>query len=331
MKPPRRELLPRATVRNLLALVSVLMLTLPSNSAWPQATRTIKVVVPFTPGGPSDTLTRVLADQIRRAQGATVVIENRPGASSVIGTEAVSRAVPDGSTVLIVSNSFVINPHLRKLSYDPLTSFEPICYLVRSPQVIVVNGGSPYRTIPDLRNAAQASPGSLTLASFGPASSTHIAFEMFKRAADVDMTFVPYPGMAPAVNALLGEHVTSAWVDYSAVAEQVKAGRLRVVAAAARTRIEALPDAPTLAEAGYADVEVDAGFGLVAPAKTPRDKVSDLAGWFTAALREPEIKARLTTLGLEPVGMCGAEFGALLRKQDEEYGRAIREANIRAE
>jgi tripartite-type tricarboxylate transporter receptor subunit TctC len=331
MKLPRRQFLHLAAVTAILALVSVMLLTLSGHGAWSQTTRTLKVVVPFPPGGPTDTLARVLAEQIRRAQRATVVVENRPGAGSVIGTEAVSRATPDGSTVLIVSNSFVINPHLRKLNYDPLTSFEPICYLVQSPQLIVVNSASPYRTIPDLRNAAHARPGGLTLASFGPASSTHIAFEMLKRAADVDMTFVPYPGMAPAVNALLGEHVTSAWVDYSAVAEQVKAGRLRAVATAARTRIEGLPDVSTIAEAGYADVEVDAGFGLVAPAKTPRETVSDLAGWFTAAMQEPEIKAKLASLGLDPVGMCGTDFGALLRKQYDEYGRAIREANIKAE
>jgi len=194
--------------------------------------------------------------------------------------------------------------------------------------VIAVNSASPYRTLSDLLGAARVKPGDLTLASFGPATSSQIWFEMLKRRANVDMTFVPYPGMAPAVNALLGEHVTSAWVDY---AEQVAAGKLRALATPARTRIEALPDVPTVAESGYKDYEVDVWFGLVAPAKTPKKAVSELAGWFMAALWVPEIKVKLAMLGLYPVGICGADFSTFLRKQYDEFGRAIREANIKAQ
>jgi tripartite-type tricarboxylate transporter receptor subunit TctC len=323
MKLPRRQFLHLAG--------AVILITLSGDGAWSQTTRTIKIIAPVPPGGPTDTLARLLAEQIGSAQGPTMVIENRQGAGSVIGTEAVSRAIPDGNTLLINSPTFVVIPHLRKLNYDPLTSFEPLCYLVRSPQVIAVNSASPYFTLADLLSAARAKPGDLTLASFGPATSSQIWFEMLKRAANVDMTFVPYPGMAPAVNALLGEHVTSAWVDYLAVSEQVTAGKLRVLATPARTRIEALPDVPTVAESGYKDYGVDVWFGLVAPAKTPKKTISELAGWFTAALRVPEVKAKLATLGLYPVGMCGADFGAFLRKQYDEFGRAIREANIKAE
>jgi tripartite-type tricarboxylate transporter receptor subunit TctC len=301
------------------------------HGAWAQTTRTIKLIVPFPPRGPSDILARLLAEQIGRAQRLTMVVENRPGGGSVIGTEAVSRATPDGNTLLVNSASFVINPHLRKLNYDPLTAFEPICYLVSSPTMIVVNGASPYSTLSDLIDAAHAKPGSLTLASFGPASTPQIAFEMLKRAANLDMTFVPYPGMAPAVNALLGEHVASAWVDYSAAAEQVRAGKLRALATPARTRIEALPGVPTIAESGYKDYEADTWFGLAAPRKTPKQTVTELAGWFKAALRLPEVRGRLVTIGLYPVGMCGEDFGALLRKQYDEFGRAIREANIKTE
>lgn len=310
-------------------LFLTLFLTFLGHAAVAQAARTIRIVVPFPPGGPTDTLARLLADQISRAQGATIAVENRPGASSVIGTEAASRAAPDGNTLLINSPAFLINPHMKKLDYDPLTSFEPICHLVNSPTVVAVSGPSPFRTLADLLGAARAKPGELTVASIGPGSTTQIAFEMLKSAAGVDMTFVPYPGMAPAATALLGGHVSSAWLDYAQAGEQIKAGSLRALAKG--TIIEALPDVPTIAELGYRDIDADPWFGVVAPAKTPKDTIAQLAGWFTTALRDPAVKPKLATLGFEPVATCGADFGAFMHKQYEQYGRVIRAANIRAE
>jgi tripartite-type tricarboxylate transporter receptor subunit TctC len=300
------------------------------DSVWSQA-RTIKIIVPYPPGGAVDVSGRVLAEEISKAQGPTMVVENRAGAGTVIGTEAASRAAPDGNTLLIVASGFVVAPHLRKLNYDPLTSFEPICSLVSSPAVIAVNNTSPYRTLADLLSAARVSPGSLTMAATGPATVPQIAFEMLKRNANVNMTFVPFPGMPPAVNALLGEHVTSVLSDYAVVAEQIKAGKLRALATASSVRIESLPDIQTVAESGYKDYAVDVWFGLFAPAKTPKDVVSQLAGWFTAALKVTEVKAKLNVQGLYPIGMCGADFGALVRKNYAEYGQVIREANIKAE
>ena len=258
-----------------------------------------------------------------------MLIENRPGAGGVIGTEAVSRAAPDGNTLLINNNSFVVIPHLRKVNYDSLTSFEPICHLVSSPTVILVNNASPYGTLADLLNAARAKPGDLTFA--GTVGVFYVAIEMLKRAANLNMTFVPYPGGAPAVTALLGEHVTSVFTDYPTLAAQLKAGKLRALATGSRTRAEALPDVPTVAESGYKDYDVENWFGVSAPAKTPKETVSQLVGWFTAALRVPEIKAKLVAQGLYPVGMCGADFGSYLRKQFDDCGRVIREANIKVE
>ena len=154
-----------------MAAAVVLLAIACHHTVWAQTARTIRIIVPSTAGGGADTLARLLADQISRAQGQTLVVENRPGASNTIGTEVASRAAPDGNTLLITTPEFVINAHLRKLNYDPLSSFEPICYLVRSPQLIVVNSASPYRTLTDLLNSARAKPGELTLASAGPASS----------------------------------------------------------------------------------------------------------------------------------------------------------------
>src|SRR5215510_15524608 len=190
------------------AVLGILYVVLPNHGAWSQTSRTIKIINPYPPGGTADIVARVLSEQIGRSQGVTMMIENRPGGGTVIGTEAVARAAADGNTLLITSVVFVINPHLRKLNYDPLTSFEPICNLVQSPQVIVANSSSPYRTMADLTSAARAKPGQLTFASTGPASPSHVAFEMLKRAGSLDMIYVPFPGNAPTINAVSGGHVT---------------------------------------------------------------------------------------------------------------------------
>ena len=319
-----------AAMPAILALVFMLLVTLSGHPAWSQAARTIKIVVAIPPGGAGDILARVLAQQIGRTQGLSMVIENRPGAANIIGTEAVSHAAPDGNTLLLITATFVLNPHLRKLNYDPFTSFESICYLARTPTVIFVNSLSTYRTLADLMKAARAKPGELTLAATGPATPAQMAFEMLKRAANVDMTFVPYPGGATVVTAVLGEHVTSALSDYPGAAEQLKAGKLRALAVAAETRIEALPDVPTVAEAGYKNSGLDLWFGLAAPAKTPKQTISELADWFTAAMQAPDVKAKLAIQGLYPVGMCGMDFARYLRKQYDDFGRIIREANIKA-
>jgi tripartite-type tricarboxylate transporter receptor subunit TctC len=330
MKLPRRQFSRLAGIAAILSLVFAVVIALLGHSASSQPTR-IRIINPFPPGGTADLVARALGEQIGSSRGVTVLVENRPGAGTVVGTEAASRAAPDGNTLLITTPVFVVNPHFRKLNYDPLTSFEPICNLVVSPQVIVVNSESPYRTLADLLNAARAKPGELTLAGVGPATTSHIAFETLKRAANVNMTFIPYPGNAPVVNAILGGHVTSASTNYADVVEHLNAGKLRALATPSRTRVELLPDVPTVAEFGYQEVDLDVWFGLFAPANTPKEALSRLAGWFTAASQVPEVKARLAVQGLYPVGMCGADFAAHLRKQYEDFGRVIREANIKAE
>lgn len=330
MKRPRRPFPHLVAGAFSLAAISTFLTAVSISESRSQAGPIIKIVVPFPPGGAIDTLARVLADEIGRT-GPAMVIEDRPGAGSVIGTEAVARAPADGKTLLMVGNSFVINPQLRKLNYDPLTSFEPICYLVRSPTLLVVNSASPYRTFADLVAAAGARPGALTLASSGPATSFHIAAEVLKREAHIDLSYVPYPGDPPAISALLGGHVTSVFANYATVSEHLNAGKLRALATGSRTRIEPLPELPTFAELGYKDYEVENWFAVVAPAKTPAKTISQLIGRYTAALQISEVKAKLSLQGLFPVAMCGADFAAHIRKQYQEYGRAIREAGIKAE
>jgi tripartite-type tricarboxylate transporter receptor subunit TctC len=313
--------------RSTIALAAALSLAADAPGAWAQS-GTIKIVVPYTPGSGPDILSRLMAEQIGRAQGPTVVVENRPGAGTVIGTEAVERAEPDGHTVLLVANSFVVNPALKRASYDPTRSFDPVCYLAATPMVLVVLGSSPYRTLDDLIAAARAKPGELAFASGGPGSSLHVAIEVLKRAANINVTYVPYGGTAPAVNALMGNHVAAVWADYPTVVSQLDSGTLRGLVTTSRARVEALPNVPTLGETGISNYEADIFYGIVAPAKTPPEALAQLSGWFSSAVKAPDMKPKLAQQGLFPVGTCGAEFGAYLRRQGEEYSRIIREANI---
>jgi tripartite-type tricarboxylate transporter receptor subunit TctC len=284
--------------------------------------------VPYTPGSGPDILSRLMAEQIGSAQGPTMVVENRPGGGTVIGAEAVERAEPDGHTVLLVANSFVINPPLKRANYDPTKSFEPVCYLAATPMVLVVQASSPYKTLADLIAAARAKPGELAFASGGPGSSLHVAIEVLKRAADISVTYVPYGGTAPAINALMGNHVAAVWADYPTVVSHLHSGTLRGLVTTSRTRDEMLPGVPTLGETGVSKYEAEIFYGIVAPAKTPPDMLKSLSGWFSNALKAPDMKPKLAKQGLLPVGRCGAEFGAYMRKQVDEYSRVIREANI---
>ena len=317
-------------IKFLLVAVGVALTALPG-AALAQGGRTVRLVVPYPPGGSADILARLLGQQISQARGVNIVVENRPGAGTVIATEYVSKAAPDGNTVLMMANSFVINSHMRKLNYDPLTSFLPVVLLVTSPQVIVVNVSSPFKTFSELVEAARAKPGELTMASVGPATTQHIGFEQLKQVTKANMTFVPFPGNAPAVNSLLGDHVTAVFANYSEVFEQLKAGKLRALATTARSRIAPLPDLPTVAELGYRDFEVEVWFGLVVPARTPKGAVSQLGEWFTAAMQAPEVKPRLTVLGLYPVDAASADFPALLRRRSDEYAKIMQEAGIKGE
>jgi len=290
----------------------------------------IKIIVPYTPGSGPDILSRLMANEIGRAQGLTVLVENRPGGGTIVGTEMVARADPDGGTLLLVGNSFAVNPALGKGSYD-IKSFAPVCYLASTPLVLVVKGDSPYRTLNDLLAAARAKPGELSLASGGPASALHVAFEVVRRAANVTMTYVPYGGTAPAINALMGSHVTSVFADYPTVVAQLQSGALRGLVTTSPARVATLPDVPTLDETGLTKYDADIFYGIVAPAKTPGEVLTRLSDWFLAALDAPETKPKLAAQGLFRAGQCGTKFGSFLSTQVEDYTRIIRETGIKAE
>jgi tripartite-type tricarboxylate transporter receptor subunit TctC len=320
--------------RSALAALAILLLAPLAPGASAQAVRdkTIRLVVPFSPGGSADRLARLVSRQVTQTTGQKFAIENRPGAGTIIATELVARAEPDGTTLLVTSNSFVINSIVRAaLPYDPLASFEPICLLVDSPQVLVVNAAAPHRSLNDLVLAARARPGELTYAAVGPATTQHIAGEMFKQAAGINLTFVPYAGGAPAVHATAGGHVSAALASYNEVSGHMRAGRLRPLAVASRERIKPLPEVPTFIEEGYRDFETSAFFGVVAPAGTPKETLDELAFMFERAIKAKELAPKLAAQSLDAIGACGEDFRAHIRRQHDKYTRAIREGNIKAE
>jgi tripartite-type tricarboxylate transporter receptor subunit TctC len=314
------------------ALALGLLLTISGSSAQEQdlKDKTIRIVVPFPPGGTADNIARLITQQANTS-GFKLIVENRPGAGTIIATEQVARATADGSSLLIMSNSFVINTIVRtQLPYDPF-ALEPLCFLADSAQVIVVHEASRYRTLKDLIDAARAQPGTLSFAAVGPATTQHIAGEMLKHDAGVNLTYVPFTGGAPAVNALLGQHVTSVIANYNEVMGQLQAGKLRALAVASRARLKALPEVPTFIESGYKDFETSAFFGVVTTAKTPKQTLAQLETMLSAALKAPAVSAGLVAQGLDVVGTCGEEFRAHIKRQHEKYTRAIKDAGIKIE
>ena len=318
-------------LKSLCAAVLAFALAGPA-AAQTASSKTIRIVVPFPPGGTADILARVLGQQIAETHGPTIVVENRPGGGTVIATEVVARAAPDGNTVLLMANSFVINASVRdRLPYDPLTSFEPICLMVDSPQILVVNANSPFKTLADFVTAAKAKPGEMNYATVGPATTQHIAFEMLNRAAGIKLTYVPYGGGTPAVTALIGGHVMAVLANPSEVMEQVNAGKLRALAVASRERFALIPDVPTIAEFGFPGFEATAWFGLVVPAKTPKDTIAQHITMFKNALAAPAVQSKLAAQGYRSIGVCGEAFGAHIKQQHDSYARVIKDANIKPE
>jgi tripartite-type tricarboxylate transporter receptor subunit TctC len=308
-----------------IAGATMVVLAFGSASASPQTRR---IIVPYTPGSGPDILARLMAEQIGAQNGPNMIVENRPGGGMLIGTEAAARAEPDGNTVLLVGNAFVVNAAMKRGSYDVTKSFEPICYLAATPIVFVVQSSAPYKSINDLIGAAHERPGTITFASGGPATSLHIAIEVLKRATGIDINYVPYGGTAPAISALMGGHVQAVAADYPTVVAQLKAGTLRGLMTTSPKRVDALPDVPTMNETGIAKYEAEIFYGVVAPAKTPAKALRDLEGFFLAAMKAPEMQPKLAQQGLFPINTCGAPFGTFLRDIVVDYERIVKEANI---
>ena len=297
---------------------------------WPA--KPVRFIVPYPPGGGTDVIARIVQSRLAEQLGQQIVIENRGGAGGALGTDAVAKSAPDGYTFLFTLSSHTINPLLYKLNYDVEHDFSGVTLIVSVPQLIAASPGSPLKSMSDVVAAAKASPGTIAFASVGNGTPSHIAGELLKLRTGIDLIHVPYKGGGPAIADALGGQVPLAIVSMPAAMSHVRAGKLRALAVTTLKRNPGAPEIPTVAEAlKIPDYEVDSWYALFAPAKTPKETVSQLAGWFTTALQSAEIKPKLAAQGLHPAAMCGADFGAYVRKQFDEYGRVIREGNIKAE
>jgi tripartite-type tricarboxylate transporter receptor subunit TctC len=233
--------------------------------------------------------------------------------------------------VLLNNPAFLINPHIKKVSYDPLMNFDPVCNMVDFPLVFVVPANSPVKSMADMLAMAKQKPGSVTVGSAGTGNPTHIGFEVLKQATGLEMTYVPFAGAAPAVNALLGGHITAVYSDYGTISGQLKSGALRPIAIGAKKRFAGLPDVPTIPELGYTDYEAESWNGILAPAKMPKETLARVIDWFSTAGNSAPVKEKLGALGLGPSVLCGAEYAASLKRQYERFGTAIRASNIKVE
>ena len=291
--------------------------------------KTIRIVVPYAAGGTGDVVARVLAQAITQKTGLTIVVEDRPGASSIVGSDFAARAAPDGTTILLVENPFILSPILFPGHYDPISSFEPLCYVAATPAVLAVSSKSDIHTLSDFLKLATSKPGAVSYGGTGPASIIHIAGELLKRDAKVDITYVPYPGSPPAMNATLAGTITAVMANYSDLKGQIEAGALRPIAVPAKKRAEALPNVPTLAESGFNNLDAAVWFGFVAPAKTPKETLVQLSQYISDAVKSEGVADRLKSQGMFINLFCGAEFGNFLSDQKRSYTEFAREFDIK--
>jgi tripartite-type tricarboxylate transporter receptor subunit TctC len=298
--------------------------------AWP--TRPVRLVVPQSAGGSTDLVARPLAQHLSAALGQPVLVDNRPGAGSVIGTEIVARAVPDGHTLLVIAASFTATPALHaRLPFDSLRDFAPVALLSAFPNLLVVHPSLPVRSVQELIALARAKPGALNYGTSGAATGTHMSMELFMHMTGTRMTHIPYKGGAPSVQGLLTGEVQVNMATISTALPQVRAGKLRALAVTGAKRSSVVPDLPTVAEAGVPKFEYASWTGMLAPARTPEAVIARLNVEAVRAVGMPEMRALLAAEGAEPVGSTPAQFAAQIRTEVARWSDLVRAAKIRAD
>ncbi|MCS6932701.1 MAG: tripartite tricarboxylate transporter substrate binding protein [Acetobacteraceae bacterium] len=313
-----------------LALALPALLAAPSGRA---QGGTIRIVVPFPPGGSNDIIARQLAEALREPLGQPIIVENRAGAGGNVGAEAVARAAPDGATLLLTApGPLAINEHLfRAMPYSPARDFAPIGLIASVPIVLMVHPQVPARTVADLIALARQQPGRIAFGSSGNGSTNHLAGELFRTMAGIDITHVPYRGAAPAMTDLVAGQIQMMFDNMPAALPQLREGRVRGLAVAGLRRAAALPDLPTVAESGLPGFEAEAWFGLVAPAATPPATLARLEQAVGRVLADPALRARFEQAGAEPGERLGAAFGAFIAAEREKWGRVVQASGARAD
>ena len=315
-----------------LAIVAAALCTLPALAQAPWPSKAIVYVVPFAVGGNTDTLARVIGPKLSTALGQPVVIENKPGAGGNIGSDFVAKAKPDGYTILGGTiSSHAINPSVYPtMPYDPIKSFEPVILIGSSPLVLCAGAQTPYKSVKDVIDAAKAKPGDLHFASPGPGTSPHMAGELLKTTAHIDMTHVPYKGSGPALIDVVGGTVPLMFDTMLVVGEQVKAGKLRPLAVASSKRLPSLPNVPTFAEVGI-PIEVVSWQAVFAPAGTPKPIVQRLNAEFARAMKQPDVQARLEQLGVDPAAGPPEQLAEFQKTEIAKWSKVAKAANVKVE
>jgi tripartite-type tricarboxylate transporter receptor subunit TctC len=292
----------------------------------------IRLIVPFPAGGPSDIIARVLGQRMSEITRQPVIIDNRGGQGGVLGTEVLAKATPDGYTIALSSaGALAISPTMERVTYDPLKDLQTITLVAKVPEMLVVTPDVPAKNMAELVALAKAKPGKLNFASTGPGSMPHLAGELLKLIAKVDIVHVPYRGAAPAVNDLLGQQVQMAFLDQPVLLPQIKAGGLRAIAIGAPERASTLPEVPTTAEVGMPDLLAENWHGMVAPAGTPAAIVAVLNRITTEALQDPTVKEKLAIQGAMVVGDSPEHFHAFLDSEITRWAKVIKDAGVATE
>jgi len=289
----------------------------------------IKIVVPYTPGGGADILTRTLAAALTPKLGQQVIVENRPGGNTIIGSEYVANAQPDGYTLLLVPASFAINPSFYKIPYDTVKGFAPVGLVALVPLMRVANPNVQINSVKDLIDLAKAKPGKLTFASYGSGSPAHLAGELFKSMVGVDMLHIPYKGSAPALADVVAGHVAIMFSSMSPAVPLVKSGRLKGIAVTTTKRVPAMKDLPTIAEAGVTGYEVQAWNGIVAPAGTPKEIVAKLNRAIVEIVATKEFSDRISAQGFEPESSSPEEFAELIQRDILKWAKVIKDSGAK--
>ena len=311
------------------AAVTLLMLWPILATAEDFPTKPIKLIVPFPPGGPNDIIARVIGQRMSEMTHQAVVIDNRSGQAGVLGTDAVAKSAPDGYTIGIVSASaLAISPTMEKVAYDVAKDLAPITLVATVPEMLVVATGVPAKNMPELIALAKDQPGKLNFASAGTGGITHLAGELFKLTAKIDIVHVPYRGAAPAINDLLGQQVQMAFLDLPVILPHIKAGTLRGIALGAPARVTTAPDVPTTAEVGMPDLLIENWYGMIAPAATPPAVVAALNRITTQAMADPSVKEKLADQGLTLEPQTPDEFRALIDTETKKWAKVIKDAGV---